>query len=105
MQIKTTMRYHFTPVRTAVIQKVKRPIRWTAERRESFQTDAHGRDHVTDVEMALTSDGKIAGLRVKTTANLGAYLSTFAPAVPTYLYGTLLNGVYTIGAIRCEVTG
>src|SRR5437868_1866615 len=45
------------------------------------------------------------GLRVKTTANLGAYLSTFAPAVPTFLYGTLLNGVYTIGAIHCEVTG
>src|SRR5947199_136399 len=44
-------------------------------------------------------------LRVKTTANLGAYLSTFAPAVPTFLYGTLLNGVYTIGAIHCEVTG
>ena len=48
---------------------------------------------------------RFLGLRVKTTANLGAYLSTFAPAVPTYLYGTLLNGVYTFGAIHCEVTG
>ena len=55
--------------------------------------------------MALSQDGKILGLRVKTTANLGAYLSTFAPAVPTFLYGTLLNGVYEIGAIHCEVTG
>jgi carbon-monoxide dehydrogenase large subunit len=86
-------------------RQIKRPVRWTAERRESFQTDAHGRDHVTEAEMALSEDGKILGLRVKTTANLGAYLSTFAPAVPTYLYGTLLNGVYEMGAIHCEVTG
>src|SRR3989475_420061 len=86
-------------------RQLKRPVRWTATRREAYLTDAHGRDHVTDAELALGKDGKILGLRVKTTANLGAYLSTFAPAVPTFLYGTLLNGVYTIGAIHCEVTG
>src|SRR4029453_1285349 len=86
-------------------RQLKRPVRWTATRREAYVTDAHGRDHVTDAEMALSSDGKILGLRVNTTANLGAYLSTFAPAVPTFLYGTLLNGVYTIGAIHCSVTG
>jgi carbon-monoxide dehydrogenase large subunit len=84
---------------------IKRPIRWTSTRREAYMTDAQGRDHVTDAEMALSRDGKILGLRVKTTANLGAYLSTFAPAVPTFLYGTLLNGVYAIGAIHVEVTG
>jgi carbon-monoxide dehydrogenase large subunit len=86
-------------------RKIKRPIRWTATRREAFQTDAHGRDHVSDAEFALSKDGKILGLRVKTVANLGAYLSTFAPAVPTYLYGTLLNGVYEMGAIHADVTG
>jgi carbon-monoxide dehydrogenase large subunit len=86
-------------------RQVKRPIRWTSSRREAYMTDAHGRDHVTDAELALSSDGKILGLRVKTTANLGAYLSTFAPAVPTFLYGTLLNGVYGMGAIHVEVTG
>src|SRR6059058_5493403 len=86
-------------------RQIKRPVRWTATRREAYLTDAHGRDHVTDAELALGKDGKILGLRVKTTANLGAYLSTFAPAIPTFLYGTLLNGVYTIGAIHCEVTG
>ncbi len=86
-------------------RQIKRPVRWTASRREAYLTDAHGRDHVTDAEIALSREGKILGLRVKTTANLGAYLSTFAPAVPTFLYGTLLNGVYTIGAIHCEVTG
>src|SRR6266571_1397586 len=84
---------------------LQRPVRWTASRREAYQTDAHGRDHVTEGELALSRDGKILGLRVKTVANLGAYLSTFAPAVPTFLYGTLLNGVYTIGAIHVEVTG
>src|SRR6267143_331847 len=86
-------------------RQIKRPIRWTSTRREAFQTDAHGRDHVTDVELALSRDGKILGLRVKTVANMGAYLSTFAPAVPTYLYGTLLNGVYEMGAIHADVTG
>jgi carbon-monoxide dehydrogenase large subunit len=86
-------------------RQIKRPIRWTSTRREAYMTDAHGRDHVTDAAMAMSKDGKILGLHVKTTANLGAYLSTFAPAVPTFLYGTLLNGVYTIGAIKCEVTG
>src|SRR5262247_472679 len=86
-------------------RKLKRPVRWTATRREAYLTDAHGRDHVTDAEIALSREGKMLGLRVKTTANLGAYLSTFAPAIPTFLYGTLLNGVYTIGAIHCEVTG
>src|SRR5882762_9141960 len=86
-------------------RRIKRPIRWTSTRREAFQTDAQGRDHVTDVELALSREGKILGLRVKTVANLGAYLSTFAPAVPTYLYGTLLNGVYEMGASHADVTG
>jgi carbon-monoxide dehydrogenase large subunit len=86
-------------------RQIKRPIRWTSSRREAYMTDAHGRDHITDAELALSREGKILGLRVKTTANLGAYLSTFAPAVPTFLYGTLLNGVYAIGAIHVDVTG
>jgi len=84
---------------------LSRPVKWTAERRESFLTDAHGRDHHTEAEMALSADGHILGLRVKTVANLGAYLSLFAPAVPTYLYGTLLAGSYTTPAIHVEVTG
>jgi aerobic carbon-monoxide dehydrogenase large subunit len=86
-------------------RKVKRPVKWTSTRREAFQTDAHGRDHVTEAEMGFSPDGKIVGLRVKTVANLGAYLSTFAPAVPTYLYATLLNGVYEMPAIHADVTG
>jgi carbon-monoxide dehydrogenase large subunit len=97
--------YNEETVCTWATKQIKRPIRWTSSRREAFQTDAHGRDHVTDAEIALSKDGKFLGLRVKTTANLGAYLSTFAPAVPTYLYATLLNGVYEWPAIHAEVTG
>jgi aerobic carbon-monoxide dehydrogenase large subunit len=97
--------YNEETVCTWATRQIKRPIRWTSSRREAFQTDAHGRDHVTDAEVALSRDGKFLGLRVQTTANLGAYLSTFAPAVPTYLYATLLNGVYEWGAIHAEVTG
>jgi carbon-monoxide dehydrogenase large subunit len=82
-----------------------RPVKWTAERRESFLTDAHGRDHVSDAEMAFDAEGRIVALRVKTIANLGAYLSLFAAAVPTYLYGTLLSGQYEIPAIHVQVTG
>ncbi len=85
-------------------KKIGRPIKWMADRSEAFLTDAHGRDHLTHVEMALDDDGKFLGLRVDTTANMGAYLSTFASAVPTYLYGTLMQGQYTTGAIYCEVT-
>ena len=86
-------------------KKTGRPIKWTAERRESFMSDMHGRDHVTDAEMALDAEGRILGLRVNTIANLGAYLSLFGPSVPTYLYGTLLSGQYVIPAIHCTVRG
>jgi carbon-monoxide dehydrogenase large subunit len=83
--------------------KIARPIKWTAERSESFMTDAHGRDHVSHAELAMDKDGKFLALRVNTLANMGAYLSTFAPCVPTYLYATLLAGVYTTPVIYAEV--
>src|SRR5262249_49425554 len=84
-------------------RKIGRPVKWVAERSEAFLTDAHGRDHVTHAEMAFDPDGKVTGLRVKTIANLGAYMSTFSSSVPTYLYGTLLSGQYEIPAIYCAV--
>ncbi len=91
---------------TAVIWaagKLRRPIKWRAERSEAFLADAHGRDHVTRAELALAKDGEFLGLRVKTMANMGAYLSTFASSVPTYLYGTLMAGQYKTPAIYVEV--
>jgi carbon-monoxide dehydrogenase large subunit len=86
-------------------RKVGRPVKWTAERSESFLADAHGRDHVTTAELALDRDGRILALRARTKANLGGYLSTFASSVPTYLYAPLLSGQYAIPAIYCEVDG
>ncbi len=86
-------------------RKLGRPVKWTALRGESFLSDAQGRDHHTHVELALDRDANFVGLRVETIANLGAYLSTFAPAVPTYLYGTLLAGTYRTPAIHCNVKG
>jgi carbon-monoxide dehydrogenase large subunit len=82
--------------------KVRKPIKWTADRSESFMSDAHGRDHATHVELALDKDAKFVALKVSTVANMGAYLSTFATCVPTYLYGTLLAGTYTTPAIYVE---
>src|SRR5690348_10617099 len=84
-------------------KKVGRPVKWTADRSESFLTDAHGRDHVTKAALALDAKGKITGLKVHTIANLGAYMSTFSSSVPTYLYATLLSGQYDIPTIYAEV--
>jgi aerobic carbon-monoxide dehydrogenase large subunit len=84
-------------------RRIGRPVKWVSERSEAFLTDCHGRDHVTHAEMAFDADGKVTALKVKTIANLGAYMSTFSSSVPTYLYGTLLSGQYEIPAIYCEV--
>lgn len=92
-------------IMTWAAKKVNRPVKWTADRSESFISDAHGRDHITHAEMAMDDDGIFLGLRVSTRANLGAYLSTFGPAVPTYLYATLLAGTYKTPAIYAEVKG
>jgi carbon-monoxide dehydrogenase large subunit len=84
-------------------KQIGRPIKWTAERSESFLSDAHGRDHLTTAELALDKDGHFLALRVNTIANMGAYLSTFSTAVPTILYATLLAGQYKTPKIHCQV--
>lgn len=85
-------------------KKINRPIKWTAERSESFLSDAHGRDHATTAQLGLDKDGKFLALKVDTTANLGAYLSTFSSCVPTILYATLLAGQYKTPKISATVT-
>jgi carbon-monoxide dehydrogenase large subunit len=95
--------YHEYAVLCWATKKIGRTIKWTADRSESFLTDAHGRDHVTHVELGLDADGKFVGLRIATIANMGAYLSAFAPLVPTFLYATLAAGQYTTPAIYAEV--
>jgi aerobic carbon-monoxide dehydrogenase large subunit len=84
-------------------RRVGRPVKWTSDRMEAFQSDAHGRDHISKAQLALDGTGRMLGLRVSTLANMGAYLSTFAPAIPTYLYATLLSGPYDLPAIYAEV--
>ena len=97
--------YHYAEeaIVTWAAGKLRRPVKWTCERSESFLSDAHGRDHDSTAEMALDAQGNFLALRVRTLCNMGAYLSTFAPAVPTYLYATLLAGVYRTPAIHAEV--
>lgn len=82
-----------------------RPVKWTEDRRENYQATIHGRDHITDLEIAARRDGTLTGLRGKTWANLGAYLSTAAPGIPTILHGLMLTGCYTIPNIAYEVVG
>lgn len=88
-----------------VSRAVNRPAKWVSTRSEASITDAHGRDHVTHAKLALKKDGAITGLYVTTWANMGAYLSTFAPLIPTALYITLLSGLYKIPTIYGETYG
>ena len=82
-----------------------RPVKWTETRSENYQATTHGRDHVQDVELAATKDGKITGLRCIVHAGMGAYLSTAAPGIPTILHGLMLSGCYTIPAVKEDVYG
>jgi aerobic carbon-monoxide dehydrogenase large subunit len=85
--------------------KLGRPVKWIESRSENYQSTTHGRDHVQDVEMAATKDGKILGLRCTVWAGMGAYLSTAAPGIPTILHGLMLSGPYQIGAVKEDVYG
>jgi carbon-monoxide dehydrogenase large subunit len=97
--------YHYAEeaLLTWAAAQLGRPVKWTADRSEAFLSDAQGRDHKTVAELALDAQGKFLALRVVTLANMGAYLSTFAPAIPTYLHATLLAGQYTTPAIYANV--
>ena len=88
-----------------VAREVGRPARWVATRTESQMTDSQGRDHVTVARLAMTGDGTFTGLDVETWANQGAYLSTFAPLIPTALYITLLSGNYKMPGVFGKVHG
>ncbi|THD82994.1 xanthine dehydrogenase family protein molybdopterin-binding subunit [Aliigemmobacter aestuarii] len=82
---------------------LKRPVKWTSTRSEAFISDAHGRDHVTKIELALDADHNFTAIRTETYANMGAYLSTFAPSIPTWLHGTLMAGNYRTPLIYVNV--
>ena len=86
-----------------IARKLNRPLKWVESRSEGYLATTHGRDHVTDIEICGNKDGTITGLDVTTYANMGAYLSTFAPLIPTWLYGLMLSGPYTIPNVYCKV--
>ena len=86
-------------------RKLGKPVKWTGDRSESFLSDTMGRDNLTTAELALDKDGKFTGLRVKTIANMGAYLSNFAPIIPTMAPLGVFGGVYDIPLKYFEVEG
>ncbi|CUH86303.1 Carbon monoxide dehydrogenase large chain [Phaeobacter sp. CECT 5382] len=88
---------------TFAAKALNRAVKWTSSRSEAFITDAHGRDHVSTIQLALDADNNFTALRTDTYANMGAYLSTFAPSVPTWLHGTLMAGNYKTPLIYVNV--
>ncbi|WP_299602974.1 xanthine dehydrogenase family protein molybdopterin-binding subunit [uncultured Tateyamaria sp.] len=88
---------------TFAAKACNRPVKWTSSRTEAFISDAHGRDHVTKIELALDADNNFTAIRTETHANMGAYLSTFAPSIPTWLHGTLMAGNYKTPLIYVNV--
>jgi carbon-monoxide dehydrogenase large subunit len=85
--------------------RLGRPVKWVEDRTENMVATIHGRDHVQHVELAASKDGTILGIKVRASANMGAYLSTAAPGIPTILFGFMVGGSYAIQAGRVEVTG
>ena len=105
------LRHEDLPVRRAGVltcyaaRKLGRPIKWTSERAEAFLSDTHGRDNITLGEVAVDADGKLLALRTRNVANMGAYLSTFAPYIPTYAGTGVLASIYGFKAVYANVIG
>ena len=97
--------YPEQPAVLIAAKKVGRPVRWSAERTESFLADDHGRDMITTGELALDKDGKIAALRITGTANMGGYLSVYAPFIPTLAGSRIFGGVYRVPKAYANVKG
>ena len=83
-------------------RKLKKTVRWAADRSEHFMGDAQGRDNVTTAKMALAEDGKFVAMDVDLMGDMGAYLSTFGPYIPHGGAG-MLPGLYDIQAFHCRV--
>ncbi|WP_299878347.1 xanthine dehydrogenase family protein molybdopterin-binding subunit [uncultured Sulfitobacter sp.] len=97
--------YHYAEeaLCTFAAKTLKRPVKWVSTRTEAFMSDAHARDHVTKIELALDADNNFTAVRTNTLANMGAYLSTFAPSIPTWLHGTLMAGNYKTPLVYVNV--
>src|SRR5262250_2486367 len=85
-------------------RKLGRPVRWQCERREAILADEHARDNVSEAEIALDADGRFLALRVRTLANVGAYVSSDRNLLATFSNVVTLVGVYTFPVAHVEVT-
>jgi carbon-monoxide dehydrogenase large subunit len=96
--------YHYAEEVLVVFasHRLKRPVKWISDRSEAYLSDTHARDHVTTVSLALDKQGVMQGLKVDTIANMGAYLSTFAPAIPSFFYAYPFPGPYKARAVQCR---
>ena len=86
-------------------KKIGRPVKWTPDRADAFMTDTQGRDNLTRLELALDAELRFLALEVGLVANMGAYLSNFAPEIPTASGALMHSGVYAIPAIHVGVRG
>jgi carbon-monoxide dehydrogenase large subunit len=86
-------------------KRLGRPVKWLPDRSEAFMTDTQGRDNVTRLDLALDRELRFTGLSVEILANMGAYLSNFAPEIPTFSGAVMYSGVYAIPAIHVAVKG
>jgi carbon-monoxide dehydrogenase large subunit len=86
-------------------RKLGRPVKWASDRTEAFLCDTQGRDNITFSELAIDKDGKFLALRIRNLANMGAYLSTFAPFIPTLAATAVLPSVYDFQAVYANVIG
>lgn len=84
-------------------KRLGRPVKWRSDRTETFLSDPHGRDHVTEAEMAFDTDGRTLGVRIRTIAAMGAYLQDFGPRIPTVAGGRINGTVYDIQALNVQV--
>jgi len=97
--------YPEQPLVMIASKQVGRPVRWSAERTESFLADDHGRDMATTGELAFDKDGKILAMRITGTSNMGGYLSVYAPFIPTLAGGRIFGGVYRVPTLFANVKG
>ncbi|SRR5579862_2903775 len=97
--------YPEQPLVLIAAKQTGRTVRWTSDRTEAFLTDDHGRDMITRGELALDKDGKILAMRVTGTANMGGYLSQFAPFIATLAGGRIYGGVYRVPTLFANIKG
>ncbi|MGV0758173.1 xanthine dehydrogenase family protein molybdopterin-binding subunit [Tistrella mobilis] len=99
--------YHYSEEVLVLVaaKRTGRPVRWIASRLEAFQADTYARDHVTTVSLGLDEDGRFRAMKVHTLANMGAYLSTFAPSIPTFFYANPFPGPYALRNVYVHVEG